>query len=182
MCKKTILSAILTAVAAFSVLASGQPLKNCDFASGFAHWLSPERQQKAGENGFVIVKDNGKNILQISGGKSEVCHLTQMIDLPPEKLLGKRVNLFASVKPEKIDSGSLQIMIREIDGSGRTVRYRIAKIDKWTPKEWQRQLVSLGVSGKTRRLQVYIRSNYLLPEDRIYLKDLMLEVKTHKKR
>ena len=170
------------AIGLCTVAVSAQPLKNCDFNAGFEHWTAPGRQAEAGANGFSVIREEGKNVLQISGGKKEVCHLTQIIDLPPEKLLGKRVNLFAFIKPEKITSGSLQLMIREVTGAGKTIRYRIVKIDKWTPKEWQRYLISLVVSGKTRRLQVYIRGNYLLPEDRIYLKELLLEVKEQKKR
>ena len=82
----------------------------------------------------------------------------------------------ALIKPEKIASGSLQLMCREVDAAGKTIRYRSVKIDKWSPNEWKRYMISFEVLGKTKRVQIYIKSNYLSQGDKIFLKDMILKI------
>lgn len=149
------------------------PLKNMDFSSGLTHW----RSASAIDDGtFAVIRENNVNVLQISGGSREVSQLVQTVYVSPEKLLNKRVNLFAEIKPAKITCGSLHFMIREVNAAGKTVRYRTVKIDKWTPDKWNRYNISLKVNKPTKKIQVYIKSNYLRPEDRIFLKNIVLNI------
>ena len=152
-------------------------LKNMDFSQGLSSWLAPRNLNLPdGEISFKVIQAEGGNQLFITGSKREVCQMVQTINLPPEKLFKKRVTLSALIKPEKIVSGSLNLMCREVDASGKTIRYRSVKIDKWSPAEWRRYMVSFEVVGKTKTVQVYIRSNYLVPDDRIFLKDMILKI------
>ena len=73
-------------------------------------------------------------------------------------------------------------MFREVNAQRKTIRYRTLKIDKWNKKDWQRVFVSVVVKNPTKYLQVYIKSNYLAPDDKILLKDMTLKISDSKKR
>lgn len=154
------------------------PLKNMDFSEGLKFWSNRAIE----DNSFSVIKENDTNILQISGGKKEVTQLIQSINIPPDDLLEKRLTLLVTVKPEKIESGSLHLMFREVNAQRKTIRYRTLKIDKWNKKDWQRVFVSVVVKNPTKYLQVYIKSNYLAPDDKILLKDMTLKISDSKKR
>jgi hypothetical protein len=153
-------------------------LKNITFNNGLLHWQSPKAVK---DTAFTTVRENNKNILKISGGKKEVCQLVQSVNISPEKLLNKRVNFFAIVKVEKLSSGSLNLMVREINSKSKTIRYRTVKITKWTSPNWQRYNISFEVRKPTCKLQIYIKSNYLTGNDCIYVKDLELKITDIKK-
>ena len=181
MLKTTVLSILLlfcgiTAFAEETV--PPPPLKNMDFSEELKFWSSREIADKS----FSVIKENDTNILQISGGKKEVNQLIQSINIPPADLLDKRLTLLVTVKPEKIESGSLHLMFREVNAQHKTIRYRTLKIDKWSKKEWQRVFVSVVVKKPTEHLQVYIQSNWLSPDDKILLKDMTLKISDSKKR
>ena len=148
-------------------------LKNINFDNGLLHWQSPKALK---DTAFSVVKEKRGNILKISGGPKENYQLVQVVNIPSEKLLNKRVKFFATVKVEQLSSGAVHLMIREINSKGKTIRYRVVKITKWSPKGWQKYNISLEVKNPTKKLQIYIKSNYLINTDLILLKDLELKV------
>ncbi len=175
MIRKFLFAAVL---GLFAVEVSAEEyLKNMDFSEGLASWLAPKYLNLPdGEISFKVIKADNGNQLFITGSKQEVCQMVQTINLSPEQLFKKRVTVSALIKPEKIASGSLQLMCREVDAAGKTIRYRSVKIDKWSPNEWKRYMISFEVLGKTKRVQIYIKSNYLSPGDKIFLKDMILKI------
>jgi hypothetical protein len=148
-------------------------LKNINFKEGLLHWQSSNAIK---DTAFSVIKENDTNILKISGGKKEVSQLVQSVNILPEKLFNKRVNFFATVKVENLSSGAMHLMIREVNAKGKTVRYRLVKITKWTSCNWQKHNISFVVKNPTKYLQVYLRSNYLTSSDSIYVKDLQLKI------
>ena len=171
---KSMVLFILVSITYFSFASEAQLLlKNIDFSNNLQYWQSAKLVK---DSAFQVQKENNKNILKISSGKQDICQLVQRVNISPEKLLNKRISLFATIKVNQLSSGALHLCVREVNNNGKTIRYRTIKITKWSPKGWQKYNISFVVKNPTKYLQVFIKSNYLSKQDSVLLKDLKLNL------
>ena len=155
-------------------------LLNQNFSQGLKYWAG----NPANVPGFSITNDKGTKCIAATGvadkkKQSYLC-LQQLIKVKEKEILGKQVIFGADFKPEKI-SGSLKLMIREIDSKGKTVRYRKITLDKWSKTKWQKRSAAFVVDPPTKSLAIYILSSYLQPKDKILIKNIFVKINEYKK-
>ena len=174
MLKKYLFLALLGAVC----LLNGKEIaiENLDFSAGLKNWRGVGKQSE-----FQVIPLDGINTLVVRGseqGESQVSGYRQIIlpiPVSTKDIRGQKVTLSAEIKVERL-SGSFKLMIRE-SRKKSTLHYRQTIISKWeNTGEWNRYNCECYVSKKTERLQIYLQSCFLKPGDKLYVRNLKLDI------
>ena len=148
------------------------------FEENFKYWVNDETA-KAKDFGFTTeTVDNEKCLVAIGVAdpeKQKGRGMRQIIRVPKDKISNKYFTFSADVKSIK-NSGTLRLAIREVNRQGKTIRYHNLDIGKWAPKEWKRFLKQIHIGLKTERLEIYIKTMYLKPGDKILLKKMRFDI------
>lgn len=157
-------------------------IENLDFSAGLQNWHCAGNRSN-----FQVIPIDGINTLVVRGpGQDETPvsgyqHIFIPIPVNGEEVRGWKVTLSAEIKVERL-SGSFKLMIRE-SRKKTTVHYRQTIISKWEPLgEWNRYNCECYVSRNTERLHIYLQSCFLMPGDKLYVRNLKLDISSRNKR
>ena len=174
MLKKVVMTALVFC-AALGAFAEPYKLKNADFKEGLKFWTGAKWLSQPPEKmGFAIEKNENETLL-VGIGPQNARQLVQSIEMKTEDLLNKKVRFGATVKPEKL-SGTFNVMIREINAQGKSIRYRKLSWNKYSPQEWKKAVSEFVVMKPTVRIQFYIKAEFLAEGDRVLLKEPFIEI------
>ena len=131
----------------------------------------------AEKSGFAVEKDGeGFCLAAVGTAAKKDYQLVQTIKLKEAEILGKRVRFGATVKAIKL-TGTFEVMIREVQKNGKTIRYRALRWNKYSaPKDWKKAVMEFVPAKPTYILQFYIKSRHLLPGDKVLLKEPFVEI------
>jgi hypothetical protein len=145
---------------------------NADFQNDFKGYF------RSSKEAFSLIKIGAQNILVIKQNpnkeKNKHVKCSIVIELPPEKVTGKKFRFGVTLKVKKI-SGAAYLAIREIDSNGESLTYRKIKIKKRDAYNWKKFTKTFTTSSKTVKLAFYIVAKYLGDEDEIQVKEIFLE-------
>ena len=175
---KKVIFALIASTVALGASAEAYKLGNSDFKDGLKVWMSPQSAALPAEKtGFAVEKDGEGLCLAAVGTQAKKDYqLVQTIKLKEAEILGKRVRFGATVKAIKL-TGTFEVMIREVQKNGKTIRYRALRWNKYSaPKDWKKAVMEFVPAKPTYILQFYIKSRHLLPGDKVLLKEPFVEI------
>ena len=161
-------------------------LANMDFSEGLKNWVNAKLIQLPPEKlGFGIEQVDGKNVLAIVGpaadSKRGYKTINRHIPKTEQEIRFQTVRLSGEIKVVKL-SGTFNFMVREAGPKG-TLRYRKTVINKWEkPGDWKKISCSFVAGPPTKFIQIYLQSGFLAPGDKVYLRNLKLDLTPYKRR
>lgn len=171
---KTTIAAIALAVsAALSGAGEINLIRNPDFlASERRAWYCSDPKN------FLAEREGDRAIVEIRGNTPPkgFQRIIQSIALKPEELAGKEAVLSFEAKVGKL-SGKVSFAIREIDKTGKSLRYESIELSKYDRHDWKEYSRKFRIAPETASIALHITADYLGADDAVRISGLKLILK-----